>query len=228
MISVQQTIEEALEKLTFEGDPYPRLHCAGRTDTGVHGLGQVAHVDLGRNMEEEKLLRALNFHLKGKMTQIIACKNLGENSDFHARFQCQQRSYIYKIINRLTPLTIEKDLAWQYERPLNEDQMQKVAQWLVGCHDLSSFRAAGCQADSPIRTIDKIEVVRHQEKVEILIQAPSFLYHQVRNIVGTLVYVGDGRYSEEDFQKLIKQKDRNLAPPTAPAAGLYFLKATYE
>ncbi len=229
-VTVQQTIEEALKPLLKIQDKNTRLFCAGRTDTGVHALGQVAHVDLSRNMEGEKLLKALNYYLHRHRITIINCENLGatNETDFHARFSCTARSYQYRIVNRLAPLAIEKNLAWHIPYPLNEDQMHKAAQYLLGQHDFSSFRAAGCQANSALRTLNEISVTRQHEEVLIFVAAPSFLYHQVRNIVGSLVLVGQEKWTTENFVSIFKAKDRTKAGPTAPAEGLYFLAAQYE
>lgn len=228
--SVQQVIEEALENLTKENDPYPRLFCAGRTDTGVHAFEQVAHVDLSRNMEGEKLLKALNYYLSNYRTTIVHCENLGTDSDFHARFDCISRSYIYKIANRASPLALEKGLMLHVPYHLDAKAMHDAAQCLIGKHDLSSFRAAGCQANSPLRSIDQISVQRNEQNeqyVEIYIEAKSFLYHQVRNIVGSLLFVGQGKWNAAQFKKVLEAKDRTKAGPTAPADGLYFYQAKY-
>lgn len=227
--SVQQTIEEALIPLLQEGEALPNLFCAGRTDTGVHAFAQVAHVDLSRNIEGYKLLKALNYYLKDARVKIIACQNLGlaTATDFHARFSCIERAYEYRIINRLSPLAIAQGLAWQVDYDLDAPKMHKAAQYLLGKHDLSSFRAAGCQANSPIRTINEVAVIRQNDDVIFSIRAQSFLYHQVRNIVGSLVYVGKGKWSVADFNKVLQAKDRTQAGPTAPADGLYFVKASY-
>lgn len=227
--SVQQTIERALKPLLIDNEE-PVLYCAGRTDTGVHALAQVAHVDLSRNMDGYKLLKALNYYLKDAWVKIIDCQNLGlaSESDFHARFSCTERSYRYRIVNRLSPLAIEHGLAWQVDYDLNAKKMHDAAQNLIGKHDLTSFRAAGCQANSPIRTIDEVSVIRQNDEVIFFIRAQSFLYHQVRNIVGSLVYVGKGKWTAEDFKQILDAKNRTLAGPTAPAEGLYFVKAKYS
>ncbi len=229
-ISVQQCIEEALSPLLLPKDKQPRLFCAGRTDTGVHALGQVAHIDLCRHMEGYKLLKALNYYLRNRRISIVDCENLGkaDETDFHARFSCIGRAYRYRIVNRISPLAVEKNLAWQFPHSLDAQKMHIAAQCLLGKHDLSSFRAAGCQANSPIRSIDEIRVSRHNEEVTIFIKAPSFLYHQVRNIVGSLALVGQEKWTIEHFEAILKAKDRTKAGPTAPPEGLYFLWAQYE
>ncbi len=229
--TVQQAIESALTPLLqAEDEGTPRLFCSGRTDTGVHALGQVAHIDLSRNMEAYKLLKALNYYLHNQRIKIVACENLGlaSETDFHARFSCIQRSYKYRIINRLAPLAIEKDLAWHFPHSLDEKKMHKAAQCLIGKHDFSSFRAAGCQASSPLRSIDEINVMRKEDEITIYIAAQSFLYHQVRNIVGSLALVGQEKWTISHFESILKAKDRTKAGPTAPAEGLYFLSAKYE
>ncbi|MFV0322297.1 MAG: tRNA pseudouridine(38-40) synthase TruA [Alphaproteobacteria bacterium] len=228
--SVQQTIEEALQPLLLKNDAQAVLHCAGRTDTGVHALAQVAHVDLSRNMDGYKLLKALNYYLKEARVKIIVCKNLGlaSETDFHARFSCIERAYEYRIVNRLSPLAIAHGLAWQVDYDLDAQEMHEAAQYLIGKHDLTSFRAAGCQANSPIRTIDEVSVMRQKDEVIFSIRAQSFLYHQVRNIVGSLVLVGKGKWTAADFTKVLQAKDRTLAGPTAPAEGLYFVRAKYN
>ncbi len=228
--TVQQSIEEALTPLLQAEDEQPRLFCSGRTDTGVHALGQVAHIDLSRHMDGYKLLKALNYYLYNQRIKIVACENLGKanESDFHARFSCIQRSYKYRMINRLAPLAIEKDQAWHFPYPLDEKKMHQAAQYLIGKHDFSSFRAAGCQASSPLRSIDEISVTRKDDEITIFIAAQSFLYHQVRNIVGSLALVGQGKWSAAHFKTIFEAKDRTKAGPTAPAEGLYFLAAKYE
>ncbi|MFV0430641.1 MAG: tRNA pseudouridine(38-40) synthase TruA [Alphaproteobacteria bacterium] len=227
--SVQQTIEEALYQLMQKGDDFPILHCAGRTDTGVHAYGQVAHTDISRNMEDYKLLKALNYYLKDERVKVIACENLGlaEQTDFHARFSCTARAYQYRIVNRLSPLAIEFGLAWQVDYDLDAQKMHQAGQYLIGRHDFSSFRAAGCQASSALRSIDELNIQRKDDEVIINIKAISFLYHQVRNIVGSLVLVGQGKWSEQDFKAVLEAKDRTQAGPTAPAEGLYFMGAYY-
>ncbi len=229
-ITVQQSIEDALKPLLTAKDINTQLFCSGRTDTGVHALAQVAHMDLSRNIEGYKLLKALNYYLQNHRIKIIDCENLGEaiESSFHARFSCIGRSYKYRIVNRLAPLAIEQNLAWQFPYELDEQKMHKAAQYLLGKHDFSSFRATGCQAHSPLRTINDISVMREQDEILIFISAPSFLYHQVRNIVGSLVLVGQEKWTIEYFKTILEAKDRTKAGPTAPAEGLYFLAAQYE
>ena len=221
-VSAQQTLEEAV--FQFSGER-TKIVIAGRTDAGVHAMAQVAHMDLAKNMEPDRLMMAINALARPHPVSVL--RALKVRPDFHARFDAGQRSYIYRIINRRAPLTFEKGLAWQVPRPLNEQAMQQASQSLLGKHDFSAFRAMGCQAKHPIRSIDSITVTRQGEEITIHVVAKSFLYHQVRNMVGTLVKIGVGEWPVEQMQQILESRDRTLAGMTAPADGLYFERVTY-
>ncbi len=221
-ISVQQTIEAAF--FAFSGETV-KVTVAGRTDAGVHGKGQVAHVDLSKEMEPERLMLALNALVRPYPVTILHVEKVA--ADFHARFQALERSYQYKIINRRMPLTFDKGLAWQVPKPLNVKAMQDAAVHVLGRHDFTSFRAMGCQAKHPIRAIDTISVTQRDDEIMMDVTARSFLYHQVRNIVGTLVKIGVGDWPPIAMKEILEAKDRTLAGPTAPPDGLYFMRVSY-
>ncbi|XWO14028.1 tRNA pseudouridine synthase A [Candidatus Hepatincola sp. Pdp] len=223
-VSIQETIEHAIHKLT---KIQVTLHCAGRTDTGVHAIEQVAHFDMEKYFENHVLKRALNHFLKGTNIAISTVCSFTDPNQFHARFSASARSYTYKILNRNYPLTFQKNLYWWVAKPINVNNMFEASQLLLGTHDFSSFRAAGCQASSPIRTINSITVYANHEEIILAITAKSFLYHQVRNIMGSLVLVGLGKWNIATFKNIFHAKDRKLAGPTAPAHGLYLQTIHY-
>lgn len=222
VVCVQQVIEEAIEEFSQEKI---EIYGSGRTDTGVHATGQVAHFDLERDIEDWKMCDAINHFLGPYEVSILKAEKV--NDDFHARFSATQRSYTYKILNRRAPSPINKDRAWLFVHDLDEDKMQEAADMLIGKHDFSAFRASGCQAESPIKSVDEIKLRRDGEFVYMDISAKSFMYHQVRNIIGTLVMVGDGRMTLEEFKEVFESRDRTKAGVTAPACGLYFTKIKY-
>jgi tRNA pseudouridine38-40 synthase len=221
-LSVQQALEQAIEK--FCGETVT-LYAAGRTDAGVHARAQVAHFDLTKKTTAPIIRDALNFHVRPNKVVVINVEQAADN--FHARFDAIGRSYLYRILNRRPPLALMADYQWHVHRPLDDAAMQKAADMLIGKHDFSTFRAQNCQASSPIRTLDKLTVARQGEEITIEAAARSFLYHQVRNIVGTLAMVGTGQWSLEDFRLAFAAKDRAKGGPTAPAHGLFFWSATY-
>ncbi|MBP2313434.1 tRNA pseudouridine(38-40) synthase TruA [Azospirillum soli] len=220
--SVQQTLEEAVQRLSGET---VRVHASGRTDAGVHALGQVCHVDLEKPFTGLKLRDALNFHLKPAPVAVLLAEEVPE--DFHARLTSIGRSYVYRIVNRRAPLALDVGRAWHVQRPLNAEAMHVAAQVLVGQHDFTSFRAALCQAKSPLKTLDRLDVERIGEEIRIHAAARSFLHHQVRNMVGTLELVGAGKWAAEDVRRALEARDRSKAGPTAPPDGLYFVAARY-
>lgn len=221
--TIQGEIEKAIQKLC---DQKQTLHCSGRTDAGVHAFAQVAHVDLPRPYEEFKIRDALNFYLKPQPIAILKAEEMGD--DFHARFSTTKRSYLYKIINRYSPLTVDKNRAWQIPRKLDVEAMQEATKVLIGQHDFTTFRASECQALSPIKTLEELTVTQTESDViEIFARSRSFLHHQVRNMVGSLKLVGDGRWSKQDLQAALEAKDRTKGGPTAPACGLYLYKIEY-
>jgi tRNA pseudouridine38-40 synthase len=220
--SVQQHLEEAIQKYCSQ---FCTVSASGRTDAGVHALGQVAHFDLPRDDEPERIRNAINFHLKPHPIAVLDAQIVDD--DFHARFSCIGRAYLFRIVNRPSPLALERGRAWWVPRPLDAQAMHDAAQVLVGHHDFTSFRATACQAKSPIKTLDRLDVTRNGEIIEIRTAARSFLHHQVRNMVGTLHQVGLGKWSKADVQQALDAQNRSAAGPTAPSTGLYFLAAYY-
>jgi len=221
--SVQESIETAIA--AFTGN-IPTLYVAGRTDAGVHATGQVAHVDIPDRFDAKTILRATNAHL---VSQPICITNVEPvASDFHARFDAKKRFYTYKIINRPAPLTIDRLYAWHISQLLDIKAMQEGAAFLVGTHDFSTFRTVHCQSKSPTKTLDDISITQEGHITLIHVSALSFLHHQVRNIVGTLVLVGKRQWSPQEVQKALLAKDRAAGGPTAPPHGLYLTKVLYE
>jgi len=220
--SVQQAIEEAILKTTAET---VTIHAAGRTDAGVHALGQVAHADIDYRIEADRLRDALNFYLRPTPVAIIAAEQVAE--DFHARFSAKGRAYCYRIVNRRSPLTIDLGRAWHVKSPLDVPAMHKAAQLLLGHHDFTTFRASQCQAKSPMKTLDRLDVHRIGEDIEVIAEARSFLHHQVRNMVGSLSMVGIGKWSADRLKAALDSKDRAKGGPTAPPDGLYLTAIRY-
>ncbi len=221
-LAVQAVVETAVERLCRE---LRRVQAAGRTDAGVHALGQVAHVDLPKDYGAAKVRDALNHHLRPHPVAVLHARRVGDAA--HARFDAVGRAYRYRIRNRRPPLTLEAGRAWQVPQALDAAAMAAAARLLVGRHDFSSFRAAECQAETPVKTLDRLEVRRTDDLVEITAEARSFLHHQVRNIVGTLVLVGKGAWAARDVQAALEAKRRSAGGPTAPAAGLYLTRVDY-
>lgn len=203
------------------------VYGAGRTDAGVHALTQVAHFDLKEDMEDWKLREAMNARLRDMKAPVcvISVEKVGQ--DFHARFSAKGRGYLYRILNRRAPAIIEKNRVWWVPVPLDVEKMRQGAKYLLGHHDFSSFRAAACQAKSPIKTLDKLDIEVFGEEIRFIVEARSFLHHQVRNMVGTLKMVGDGHLQPDDVKRILEAKDRKAAGPTAPACGLYLSKVVY-
>jgi len=221
-VSVQQTLEEAIEK--FSGDK-AETHVAGRTDTGVHAVAQVAHIDLAKSTNGDVIRDAVNFYLRPHKISLLHAEQVDES--FHARFSALKRSYRYYILNRRPPLTLRSAYAWHIIKPLNLPAMQMAASKLIGTYDFSTFRAQNCQANSPIRTLDGLKLTQNGDEILIETEARSFLYHQVRNMVGTLTMVGSGAWSMSDFEAAFAACDRTKGGPTAPAHGLYFWTVDY-
>lgn len=220
--SVQAAIETAITR--FCGETVT-LHAAGRTDAGVHACGQVAHVDLAHAVPGDRLRDAVNAHLRPAPIAILAAEQV--LATFHARFDATRRTYRYRIVNRRAPLTLDRGLAWQVARPLDAAKMHLAAQALVGQHDFTTFRAAGCQARSPLKTLSEISVTRHGEEIEIAVAARSFLHHQVRSITGSLKLVGEGKWPVSAIAEILAAQDRSRCGPVAPAAGLYLMQVDY-
>lgn len=221
--SVQQAMEEAIQRFAGHG---VTLFCAGRTDAGVHAVGQVAHVDLERDWPPATVRDATNFHLKPAAIAVLEASVVPV--DFHARFSATGRRYLYRIVNRSAPLALERQRAWHIVQSLDTDAMQGAAQRLIGRHDFTSFRASLCQAASPVKTLDRLDVTRRGDSVEIEAAARSFLHHQVRNMVGTLKLVGEGAWSAADVATALAARARAAAGPTAPAHGLYLIAVRYD
>ncbi len=220
--SVQAALEDAIhgfcgERVLVEG--------AGRTDAGVHALGQAAHFDLTKDTTADTVMKAVNFHLKPAPVAVLSAVEVGE--DFHARFSAIRRAYLYRIVNRRAPLALERGRAWFVPQPLDAEAMHAAAQILVGHHDFTSFRASECQAKSPVKTLDVLSAARDGDLIEIRAEARSFLHHQVRNFVGSLKLVGEGKWSAADLKAALDARDRAAAGPTAPAEGLYLTEVGY-
>jgi len=220
--SVQAALEAAVLAVTGET---VAVHAAGRTDAGVHGLAMRAHVDVEKPLGAFRLMEALNARLRPAPVAVLACEAVAD--DWHARFSCVGRAYEYRILNRRAPLTVEAGLAWQVPQPLDADAMAEAARALVGRHDFTTFRSAHCQADSPVRTLDRLDVVRVGERVTIEAAARSFLHHQVRSMVGCLALVGMGRWAVDDVARALEAKDRAQLGLNAPPDGLFFVEAVY-
>ncbi len=221
--SVQQYLEEAIEKFCGE---QVEVFCSGRTDAGVHALGQVAHIDLSRAHPSFTIMQAVNFHLIGQRIIIVDAADAPE--DFHARFSAIQRHYLYRIINRRARPALEEGKAWHIPLPLDTQAMQEAAQVLVGHHDFTTFRSSECQGKSPEKTLEVLDVAGEGENVLVYARSRSFLHHQVRNMVGSLAQVGLGKWSKQDLHSALLARNRRAGGPTAPAEGLYFLKVDYD
>ncbi len=221
-LSVQEALEEAV--LAFSGER-AGVHGAGRTDAGVHALGQVAHLDLARDWSAETVRDALNAHLRPLPVSVLAAEPAEDG--FHARFSARERRYLYRIINRRAPLAIERGHAWWVPAPLDAEAMARAGAVLVGRHDFTSFRAAACQAESPVKTMDSLVVSREGEEIRLRLSARSFLHNQVRIIAGTLVRAGEGRLDAEDMASILAARDRAKAGATAPPDGLYLTAVGY-
>jgi len=220
--SIQQIIETAILKLTGENVD---LVGSGRTDAGVHALGQVAHFDLEKPQDSFKMRVGLNHYLRQNDVAILDCADADKN--FHSRFDAKMRHYQYQIINRHPHLTLQRNLAWQVIQPLDLQEMIIASKYLLGSHDFSSFRDAECQAKSAVRTLDKADISKEGELIKMNFSSRSFLHHQVRNMVGTLVLVGSGKIKAVDMKTILESKDRTKSGPNAPADGLYFLGVGY-
>ena len=220
------SIQEAIENAIFQfSQNKVCVTASGRTDAGVHALGQVAHFDMPKFYPPQTITNAINHFTKKLNISILETSFVDQN--FHSRFSAVKRHYIYKIINRHSQLTIHKNLACLVKQPLNINAMSRGAKFLEGTHDFTSFRASFCQAPSPIRSIDKIEIVKSEDEINISFSARSFLHHMVRNIVGTLLLVGIEKLKPVDIKKILEAKSRLCAGPTAPACGLYLTRIDY-
>ena len=220
--SVQGAIEDAARTVTNED---AALHAAGRTDAGVHALAMTAHVDIAKSFTPFRLMEALNARLRPAPVAILGCEAVAD--DWHARFSCIGRAYLYRIVNRRAPLALEAGRAWRIARPLDADAMHEAAQALVGRHDFTTFRSAHCQSASPVKTLDRLDVRREGDAVLIEAAARSFLHHQVRSMVGCLALVGQGQWTPDDMRAALEARNRAALGLNAPPDGLYFVAASY-
>jgi tRNA pseudouridine38-40 synthase len=220
--SVQRTIMEAIELFTGEK---VKVQGAGRTDAGVHALGQVAHFDLSSGREPDTLRDALNAHLRPHPVAVLSAEQVA--ADFDARRSAVRRHYLYRIANRRADLAIERGRAWRVPRQVNADAMHEAAQRLVGKHDFTTFRSTECQAKSPDKTLDRLDVSRAGDEIHVTAVARSFLHNQVRSMVGSLVLVGDGKWSADDLARALAARDRAACGPVAPPDGLYLVRVDY-
>ena len=218
--SVQSIVKDAIEK--FCGARADVVG-AGRTDAGVHAVAMTAHIDIDGGHSAETVMRALNFYLTEKPVSVLGCEIVPD--DFNARFDCVARHYKYVVLNRGASPVLQKNRVYWVARPLDVDAMCAAATKLLGNHDFTSFRATQCQAKSPIKTLDKIEITKRGDEIIFEFSARSFLHHMVRNIVGTLIEIGLGK--PYDIDEILHAKNRSAAGPTAPASGLYFIRADY-
>jgi tRNA pseudouridine38-40 synthase len=221
-LSVQGVLTAAIA--AFSGETVV-VHGAGRTDAGVHARGQVAHVDLAKAWETDTVRDALNAHLRPHPVAVLAAEVAAE--DFDARFSARKRHYLYRIVNRRADLALERQRAWRIGRPLDAAAMHAAAQRLVGKHDFTTFRAAECQAKSPVKTLDRLDIAREGDDIRVHASARSFLHTQVRSMVGSLALVGEGRWSGDDLARALAAIDRAACGPVAPPDGLYLMQVDY-
>jgi tRNA pseudouridine38-40 synthase len=220
--SVQGTLEEALYRFCGER---VSVRGAGRTDSGVHALGQVAHFDLAKEWDPFRVREALNFHLKPAPVVVLDCARAAD--DFDARYSATARHYRYRILNRRAPPALERDRVWWVPAALDAESMRAAACVLLGRHDFTTFRAAQCQANSPLRTLDRLDVSREREEIVIEASARSFLHNQVRSMVGSLKLVGEGKWCASDLKRALDARDRAACGPVAAAGGLYLVRVDY-
>lgn len=221
-ITVQGQIEAALAKFTKET---PKVNGSGRTDSGVHALGQVAHIELETKWDAQKIREAVNFHLKPDDISVVEAELVGD--EFEARFAAKERHYIYRIVNRRAPLAIDKGLAWHVQKPLDVEAMCQAAKFLEGLHDFTTFRSVHCQAKSPIKTVNRVMVSADGENIDIEVSARSFMHNQVRSFVGSLKNVGEGRWQPEQMRVALEACNRHECGEVAPACGLYLVQVDY-
>lgn len=220
--TIQGSIEEAGASIAGQATP---VQAAGRTDAGVHGLAMTAHIDVARDFTPFRLMEALNARLKPRPIAILSCERV--DPEWHARFSCLGRRYLYRIINRRPPLTLEAGRAWHVIKPLDAEAMDVAAKRLIGLHDFTTFRSVHCQSNSPIKTLDHLDVRRIGDQIEITAAARSFLHHQVRSMVGCLVLVGQGQWTADTMTAALEARDRAALGFNAPPDGLYFTEAVY-
>ena len=222
--SAQEFLEKAINGFSHR---QVEVFGAGRTDAGVHALGQVAHFDLDTDLSEYKIQESINALLRELDAPVSVWQTQKVDENFHARFSAIGRGYIYRILNRRGSSPLRNNRVWNVTYNLDIDAMKKASEHLIGYHDFTSFRAAGCQANSPLKTLDKLDIVRLGDEIIFTVEARSFLYHQVRNMVGTLMQVGNGKLTADDVKTILEAKDRTQAGISAPACGLYLEKVMY-
>jgi tRNA pseudouridine38-40 synthase len=220
--SVQQALEEALFRMTGE---MAAVHAAGRTDAGVHALAMSAHVEIEKTVTAHRLREGLNALVRPQPISVLAVDQVAD--DWHARFSCIGRRYLYRILNRRAPPALELGRVWHIPVPLDPEAMQAGAAFLVGRHDFTTFRSVQCQSDSPVKTLDRLDVSRIGEEIRIEASARSFLHHQVRSMIGCLALVGRGQWQPEDIRRALDARDRSALGLNAPPHGLYFVEAVY-
>jgi tRNA pseudouridine38-40 synthase len=220
--SVQSALAEAIA--AFAGERVT-VAAAGRTDAGVHAFGQVAHIDLAKERDDDTVRDAINFHLRPQPVAVLAVERVA--ADFDARFSAKKRHYLYRIVNRRADLTLDLHRAWRVPRRLEAAAMHDAAQLLIGRHDFTTFRSSGCQAKSPVKTLDRLDVLHEGEEIRVNASARSFLHHQVRSMVGSLVHVGEGKWSAGDLEAALAARDRTRCGQVAPPQGLYLVRVEY-
>ena len=221
-----QSVQEVLQKAIFNFSKEKVVVIgAGRTDSGVHALAQVAHFDLKKKIKRKSLLPAINKNIGNKPVTVLKINKA--NKKFHARFDAKKRTYQYTIVNRQSPLTLQKNKAWHILKKLDVKVMKKGAKLLLGTHDFSTFRASSCGAKSPIKTMEKISIKKNKDKITLKFTSRSFLQQQVRSMVGCIKYLGDGKWNIDTFKKSFKSKNRLKCAPPAPACGLYLTRIKY-
>ena len=220
--SVQQALEEAIHQMTGES---AAVHAAGRTDAGVHALAMAAHVDVTKAVTEHRLREGINALVRPHPISVIAVEPVAD--DWHARFSCIGRKYLYRILNRRSPPALDRGRVWHIAVPLDVAAMAEGAAMLVGRHDFATFRSVHCQSDSPLKTLDRLDVKRVGEEIHVEAAARSFLHHQVRSMVGCLALVGRGQWRPDDIRRALEARDRAELGLNAPSDGLYFVEAVY-
>ena len=221
-VSVQGVLTEAVA--AFAGERVV-ISAAGRTDAGVHALGQVAHVDLAKDWDAETVRDAINFHLRPQPIAVLVAERT--TPDFDARFSAVKRHYLYRIVNRRADLTLEQNRAWRVPRLLDAEAMHAAARCLIGRHDFTTFRSTECQAKSPVKTLDRLDVARDGDEIRVTAAARSFLQHQVRSMVGSLIHVGEGKWRADHLAAALAARDRTACGQVAPPHGLYLLRVDY-